>query len=67
MYFYLVFQALTTGGIPGFIDVVLNFDSKSLAEDNMITQLERAGEFLQVCSVGKEYNRIVIGKPAFMV
>ncbi|XP_013405157.1 GPI ethanolamine phosphate transferase 2 [Lingula anatina] len=37
-------KAMTTGGIPGFIDVVLNFDSKSLTEDNFITQLHRNGK-----------------------
>ena len=33
-------QALTTGGIPGFIDVVFNLDSKSLQEDNLISQMK---------------------------
>ena len=37
---YACFQALTTGGIPGFVDVVLNFNSKQLIEDNIITQLK---------------------------
>ncbi|KAH3721151.1 hypothetical protein DPMN_064067 [Dreissena polymorpha] len=31
-------KALTSGSIPGFVDVVLNFDSSSLSEDNIITQ-----------------------------
>lgn len=43
-----IFKALTTGGIPGFVDVVLNFDSKSLLEDNMITQMKRAGMLILV-------------------
>lgn len=34
-------QALTTGGIPGFVDVVLNFGSSSLQEDNLVTQMKR--------------------------
>jgi hypothetical protein len=42
-YNYLHFQAITTGGIPGFVDVVLNFDSSELQEDNLITQLHRSG------------------------
>lgn len=37
-------QAITTGGIPGFVDVVLNFDSTALQEDNIISQLQRAGK-----------------------
>ena len=40
---HIDFQALTTGGIPGFVDVVLNFDSSALLEDNLISQLHRAG------------------------
>ena len=43
-------QALTTGGIPGFVDVMLNFDSKKLTEDNLITQLKRSGKILYVAS-----------------
>jgi len=39
-------QALTTGGIPGFIDVVFNFDSKSLQEDNLISQMKTANKKL---------------------
>ncbi|KAL9950488.1 hypothetical protein ACROYT_G042986 [Oculina patagonica] len=35
-------KAITTGGIPGFIDVVFNMDSKSLQEDNLISQLKFA-------------------------
>ena len=33
-----MFQAITTGDIPGFIDVVLNFDSAALESDNLIYQ-----------------------------
>lgn len=36
-------KALTSGTIPGFVDVVLNFDSKSLKDDNIVTQAYRAG------------------------
>ncbi|XP_053394935.1 GPI ethanolamine phosphate transferase 2-like [Mercenaria mercenaria] len=36
-------KALTSGTIPGFVDVVLNFDSKSLTEDNLITQAYSSG------------------------
>lgn len=36
-------QALTTGGIPGFVDAALNVDSQALQEDNMVSQLQRAG------------------------
>ena len=39
-------QALTTGGIPGFIDVVFNVDSKSLQEDNLISQMKIANKKL---------------------
>lgn len=39
-------QALTTGGIPGFIDVVFNLDSKSLQEDNLISQMKIANKKL---------------------
>ncbi|XP_074640189.1 GPI ethanolamine phosphate transferase 2, catalytic subunit-like [Tubulanus polymorphus] len=34
-------KAMTSGDIPGFIDVVLNFDSQELRIDNLITQLYR--------------------------
>ncbi len=34
-------QALTSGGIPGFVDVVLNFDSQALQDDNLITQVRQ--------------------------
>ena len=43
---YFLLQALTTGGIPGFIDVVLNLDSKSLQEDNLISQMKIANKKL---------------------
>ncbi|XP_022102881.1 GPI ethanolamine phosphate transferase 2-like isoform X2 [Acanthaster planci] len=39
-------KALTSGTIPGFIDIVLNFDSVALAEDNLISQMHRQGRQL---------------------
>ena len=39
-------QALTTGGIPGFIDVVFNMDSKFLQEDSLISQMKFADKKL---------------------
>lgn len=39
-------QALTTGGIPSFADVVKNFDSPRLVEDNLLDQFQRAGKKL---------------------
>ncbi|XP_060576891.1 GPI ethanolamine phosphate transferase 2-like isoform X3 [Ruditapes philippinarum] len=36
-------KALTSGTIPGFVDVVLNFDSKALTEDNLISQAYNSG------------------------
>ncbi|XP_071954427.1 GPI ethanolamine phosphate transferase 2-like isoform X2 [Antedon mediterranea] len=36
-------KALTSGTIPGFVDVILNVDSKALLEDNIIYQLKVAG------------------------
>ena len=32
-----------TGGIPGFVDVVLNFGSSELKEDSLIMQWSNAG------------------------
>ena len=32
-----------TGGIPGFVDVVLNFASQAVEEDSVIKQLHTAG------------------------
>ena len=32
-------KALTSGGVPGFLDVVMNFASDELKTDNIITQL----------------------------
>ena len=39
--FLCLLQALTSGTIPGFIDIVLNLDSSALAEDNLISQMHR--------------------------
>ncbi|XP_064605892.1 GPI ethanolamine phosphate transferase 2-like [Liolophura sinensis] len=39
-------KALTTGGIPSFADVVKNFDSQKLTEDNLLDQFQRAGKKL---------------------
>ena len=36
-------QALTTGSIPGFVDVVLNFGSSELNEDNLVRKWSEAG------------------------
>lgn len=41
---YLFSQALTSGSIPGFVDVVMNFDSSALADDNLVSQLHLAGK-----------------------
>uniref|UniRef100_A0A1A8GXY9 Phosphatidylinositol glycan anchor biosynthesis, class G n=1 Tax=Nothobranchius korthausae TaxID=1143690 RepID=A0A1A8GXY9_9TELE len=37
-------KALTTGSIPGFIDVVMNLNSPALLEDNLIWQASTAGK-----------------------
>uniref|UniRef100_A0A671QCC2 GPI ethanolamine phosphate transferase 2-like n=1 Tax=Sinocyclocheilus anshuiensis TaxID=1608454 RepID=A0A671QCC2_9TELE len=37
-------KALTTGSIPGFIDVVMNLNSPALLEDNLIWQAKSAGK-----------------------
>uniref|UniRef100_A0A8C2JYF2 GPI ethanolamine phosphate transferase 2 n=1 Tax=Cyprinus carpio TaxID=7962 RepID=A0A8C2JYF2_CYPCA len=37
-------KALTTGSIPGFIDVVMNLNSPALLEDNLIWQTKSAGK-----------------------
>ena len=42
----LSLQAITSGSIPGFVDVVLNFGSTALTDDNLITQLKLAGKIL---------------------
>jgi ethanolaminephosphotransferase len=34
---------LTTGSVPGFVDVVLNFGSSALGEDSLIGQWSAAG------------------------
>lgn len=39
-------KALTTGSIPGFIDVVMNLNSPALLEDNLIWQAQNAGRRL---------------------
>ena len=39
-----MFKAITTGTIPGFIDVILNVDSKELSEDNLVTQMKRSNK-----------------------
>ncbi|KAL0973667.1 hypothetical protein UPYG_G00208110 [Umbra pygmaea] len=37
-------KALTTGSIPGFIDVVMNLNSPAILEDNLIWQAKTAGK-----------------------
>lgn len=37
-------QALTTGTIPGFVDVILNFDTNVMREDNILSQLHASGK-----------------------
>ncbi|XP_077777681.1 GPI ethanolamine phosphate transferase 2, catalytic subunit isoform X4 [Podarcis muralis] len=37
-------KALTTGSIPGFIDVIMNLNSPALLEDNLIQQAKAAGK-----------------------
>ncbi|XP_060619688.2 GPI ethanolamine phosphate transferase 2 isoform X3 [Anolis sagrei] len=37
-------KALTTGSIPGFIDVIMNLNSPALLEDNLIWQAKAAGK-----------------------
>lgn len=37
-------QALLTGSLPGFIDVVRNLNSPTLLEDNVITRAKAAGK-----------------------
>lgn len=37
-------KAITSGDIPGFIDVVLNLNTKALLADNLISQLKLAGK-----------------------
>ena len=35
----IIQQGITTGTVPGFIDFVINLDSKALQEDNIILQM----------------------------
>ncbi|XP_060783867.1 GPI ethanolamine phosphate transferase 2 isoform X2 [Neoarius graeffei] len=37
-------KALTTGSIPGFIDVVMNLNSQALLEDNLLWQAKSTGK-----------------------
>ncbi|XP_063150949.1 GPI ethanolamine phosphate transferase 2 [Candoia aspera] len=37
-------KALTTGSIPGFIDIIMNLNSPALLEDNLIWQAKTAGK-----------------------
>ncbi|CAG5992896.1 unnamed protein product [Menidia menidia] len=37
-------KAITTGSIPGFIDVIMNLNSPALLEDNLIWQAKTAGK-----------------------
>lgn len=37
-------KAITTGTIPGFMDIVFNMNSAALTEDNIIAQLKLAGK-----------------------
>jgi ethanolamine phosphate transferase 2 subunit G len=42
--FECIYKALMTGAVPGFVDVALNFDTAELRDDNLLTQLHRAGK-----------------------
>lgn len=37
-------QALVTGSLPGFVDIIRNLNSPALLEDNVITQAKAAGK-----------------------
>jgi ethanolaminephosphotransferase len=37
-------KAMITGDIPGFLDIVANFNSKELQEDNIISRAQRMGK-----------------------
>lgn len=37
-------KALTSGSIPGFVDVVVNLNSHALQEDNLVSQAKAAGK-----------------------
>lgn len=37
-------QALMTGSLPGFVDVIRNLNSPSVREDNVLTQAKAAGK-----------------------
>ncbi|XP_036136003.1 GPI ethanolamine phosphate transferase 2 isoform X3 [Molossus molossus] len=37
-------KALMTGSLPGFVDIIRNFNSPTLLEDNVITQAKAAGK-----------------------
>lgn len=39
-----ILQAITTGGIPGFVDIIMNVDSSALQEDNLLAQLKSDGK-----------------------
>ena len=41
---YISFEAMVTGTVPGFIDVVMNFASTELKEDNIILKLHLMGK-----------------------
>lgn len=40
---FSLLQALISGDIPGFVDVIMNFDSAELKSDNLLHQLKAAG------------------------
>lgn len=39
----VIFQAVTTGMVPSFVDIVMNFASTSISNDNIIDQLNGKG------------------------
>ena len=46
VFIYLRIKSLVTGTIPGFVDVVANFNSGALSEDSLVGQWSAAGRKL---------------------
>ena len=44
MTFFLFTQALTTGAIPNFVDVILNFGTQAAVKDNFVDGLNASGQ-----------------------
>lgn len=56
-------KAIITGDIPGFLDIVANFNSKEMAQDNIISRARAAGKKVRIPSSNSLFGHWGDGSP----